>query len=225
MIDGFVRFLHLCRLLNQYSGKPGGLLSAGSFSTTTIGWMAIATGVSAIFAVIFLILMYTVTRALGTFNDFLNILIGISSVILAWMLYTEFQSKLPLISQIALALALVGAVFAIIGSVLVISGRTDFVLAGWYSGVGNALIGLWLVTFCCLTISSDVFPRSLAIFGIIAGAIMAIGLVGIPGMIAKIDSMESLPWYLYIAFFGWLGTYVLFPIWTFWLGRYLLNIK
>jgi hypothetical protein len=36
--------------------------------------------------------------------------------------------------QIALVLAMVGAIFTIIGSILIIYGYIDFVLAGWYSG-------------------------------------------------------------------------------------------
>lgn len=199
-------------------------MTTSGFSTAAIGWMAIATGVSAILAVIFLLLMYTVKRWFGRVNDYLNIIIGISSLILVWMLYAEHHSRSPLVSQIALAIALVGTIFAIIGSILAISGRTDFVLAGWYSGIGYALIGLWLMAFCYSLLRGDVLPHSLVIFGIITGAMMAIGLIGIPGTIAKIDSMESLPWYLYLAFFGWFGTYILYPIWAIWLGRNLLLI-
>ena len=125
-------------------------------------------------------------------------------------------------SQIALTLAMVGAIFTIIGSILIIFGFTDFILAGWYSSIGYALIGLWLATFCYSLLRSDTLPHNLVIFGIVVGAFMAIGLLGIPGIIARVDSMESLPWYLYVAFFGWLGTYILYPIWTIWLGRNLL---
>ena len=193
-----------------------------TFSSTTIGWVAIATGVIAILAVIFLTLMYTVNPSFGRINDIFNSLIGISSVVLAWMLYAEHHAKSPLISQIALTLAVVGASFTIIGSTLIIFGFTDFVLAGWYSGIGYALIGLWLAAFCYSLLRSDALPHNMVIFGIVVGAFMAIGLLGIPGILAGIDSMESMPWYLYIAFFGWLGTYILYPIWTIWLGRNLL---
>jgi hypothetical protein len=31
-----------------------------------------------------------------------------------------------------------------------------------------------------------------------------------------------MPWYLYVAFLGWLGTYIMYPVWTIWLGRNLL---
>lgn len=197
-------------------------MTTSSFSLATIGWVAFITGVSAILAVIFLTLMFTVNRSFGKVNDIFNSIIGVSSLVLAWMLYTEHYAKSPLMSQIALAFVVVGAIFTIIGSILVIYGFTDFVLAGWFTGLGNAMIGLWLVTFCYAMLRGDVFPHNLIVFGIVVGAIMAIGLVGIPGILAKIDSMESMPRYLNLAFFGYLGTYILFPIWTILLGRILL---
>jgi hypothetical protein len=197
-------------------------LTTTNYSIATIGWVAIATGVSAILAVIFLTLMYTVNQSFGRVNDVFNSIIGISSVVLAWMLYAEHHAKSPLMGQIALALAVVGAIFTIIGSILIIFGFTDFVLAGWYSGIGYALIGFWLAAFCYALLRGDTLPYNLVIFGIVIGAFMAIGLTGIPGIFAGIDSMESMPWYLYVAFFGWLGTYILYPIWTIWLGRTLL---
>jgi hypothetical protein len=95
------------------------------------------------------------------------------------------------------------------------------VLAGWYSSIGFALIGIWLILFCYSVLNINVLPQNLIIFGIVAGTFMAVGLFGIPGIIRGIDSMESMPWYLYVAFFGWLGTYILYPIWAIWLGRFL----
>jgi hypothetical protein len=198
-------------------------MTTSDFSNSITGWVAIFTGVSAILAVIFLILMYTVNQSFGKVNDVLNMVIGISSVVLAVMVYADHHARSPLLSQIALAIAVVGLIFTIIGSILIIFGFTDFVLAGWYSGIGFALIGIWLSIFCYTFQDINVLPHSLVIFGIVAGAFMAVGLLGIPGIIRGIDSMESMPWYLYIAFFGWLGTYILYPIWTIWLGRFLLS--
>jgi hypothetical protein len=197
-------------------------MTTSNLSTPTIGWVAILTGVSAILAVLFLTLMATVNNSFGRVNDVFNSIIGISSAVLAWMLYAEYHAKSPLMSQIALTLAVVGMIFTIIGSILIIFGFKGFVLAGWYSGIGYALIGLWLVGFCYAFLHGDALPHNLVIFGVVVGAFMAIGLLGIPGIFAGIDSMESMPWYLYIAFFGWLGTYILYPIWTIWLGRNLL---
>ena len=191
-------------------------------STSALGWTGIAVGVIAILAVVFLTLMATVNSSFGKVNDVFNSLIGISSVILAWMLFAEHQVRSPLMSRIGLALAVLGMVFTIIGSILIIYSYTDFVLAGWYTGIGNALIGLWLAAICYTLLSGDALPRSLIIFGIVAGAFMAVGLIGIFGILAGIDNMK-MPWYLYIAFFGYLGTYILYPIWAIRLGLILLS--
>jgi hypothetical protein len=197
-------------------------MTTNNLSSATTGWIAIATGISAILSVIFLALMYTVNPSFGRVNDIFNSVIGILSLVMAWMLYAEYHVKSPLMSQFAIALAVVGAIFTIIGSILIIFGFKGFVMAGWYSSIGYALIGIWLAGFCYAFLRGAMLPHNLVIFGIVVGAFMAIGLVGITGILAGIDSMESIPWYLYIAFFGWLGTYILYPIWTLWLGRYLL---
>ena len=196
-------------------------MTTSDLTPATIGWIAIFTGVVAILAVICLILMYTVNQSFGKVNDVLNIFIGVASVTLALMLYAEHHAKSPLLSQFALAFAVVGVIFTILGSILIIFGFTDFVLAGWYSSIGFALIGIWLIIFCYSFLNINVLPHNLIIFGIVSGAFMAVGLFGIPGIIRGIDSMESMPWYLYVAFFGWLGTYILYPIWAIWLGRFI----
>ena len=197
-------------------------MTTNNFSTATIGWVAIITGISAILAIIFLILMYAVNNSFGKVNDVFNSIIGISSVVLAWMLYAEHHAKSPVTSQIALVLAIVGAIFTIVGSTLIIFGFKSFVMAGWYTGIGYALIGLWLVLWSYSMLSMDVIPQSLVVFGIIVGAFMAVGLLGIPGIITRIDSMDTLPWYLYLAFLGYFGVYILYPTWAILLGRHLL---
>lgn len=198
-------------------------MTTNRISTSTIGWVALGTGISIVLAVLLLILMATGSMFLGAVNDVLNGIIGISSAVLAWMFYTEHRAKSPLISHMALALAIVGAIFSIVGSLLILYGFTDFFLAGLYSGLGNALIGLWLLAFCYSKQRNDELPHNLILFGLVVGAFMALGLMGIPGILARIDSMVSMPRYLYVALFGWLGTYVLYPIWTIWLGRHLLS--
>ncbi|MCE9644845.1 MAG: hypothetical protein K8S20_02510 [Chloroflexi bacterium] len=197
-------------------------MTTNNFSTSTAGWIAIVTGATIILAVVFLILMYTVNGRFGTVNDVLNGLVGILSVALAWMLYAGYHAKSPWMSQIALALTVAGAIFAMIGSVLIIFEFTGFVLAGWYTGIGNALIGLWLAAFCYSLLHTDSLPHNLVFFGLVAGGFMIMGMLGIPGILARVDTMDSLPWYLGTGYLGFLGTYVLYPIWAIWLGRILL---
>ena len=199
-------------------------MTTGTFSPSAVGWVAIAMGGAVIVAVINLTLMYTVNGPFfGTINDVFNAIIGILSVVLAWMLYAEFHAMLPLMSQVALVLAAVGAIFTIVGSVLIIFGFTDFVLAGWVTGGGNALIGIWLLTMCTSLLGGDIVPHNLVVFGIVVGSFMTMGLLGIPGILARVDTMESLPWYLSASYLGFLGTYILYPIWAIWFGQILIK--
>lgn len=198
-------------------------MTTNRFSTSTIGWVALGTGMAVILALLFLTLMFTVSISFGGVNDVLNGIFGISSAVLAWMLYAEHRAKSPSLSHIALALAFAGAIVSIVGSVLILYGFTDFLLAGLYSALGNALIGLWLVAFCYSMQRTPMLHHHLSSFGFVVGACMALGLIGIPGILARIDNMDSMPGYLYIALLGWLGTYVLYPIWTIWLGQRLLS--
>ena len=191
-------------------------------NSSTIGWIALGTGITIIIAVLSLILMFTVGMFFGAVNDVFNGVFGMSSAVLAWLLYAEHRAQSPLISRMALTLALVGAIVSMIGSVLILFDFTGFLLAGLYSCLGNAFIGVWLVALCYTMQRSDRFPHSLISFGLVAGSVMALGLIGITGILARIDDLAFLPWYLYLALFGWLGTYILYPIWTIWLGKYLL---
>jgi hypothetical protein len=198
-------------------------MAAENFTSGTVGWMAISTGIAGILALVFILLFYAFGQPFGTLNDIFNGLLAIASGALACGLYAEYHAKSPLASQIALVLALVGVVIAVIGSVLVIFKFTGWVLAGFYTGVGDALIGLWLAMFCYAMLRHNTLSHNLVLFGLVVGVLMAFGLISILGIISRIDSMDSMPWYLNIGYVGFLGTYVLYPIWTIWLGRMLLS--
>jgi len=192
-------------------------------SFATIGWIAIASGISAILAVVFLGMMATINIFFGTINDILNSVLAILMAVLAWMLYSQFHAKSALMSQVAFVLAVIGAILAVVGSVLVIFRFTGFVLAGWYTGLGYAMLGLWLAAFCYSILGNDVFPNKLLVFGIVTGIAMAMGILSIFGIMFRLDSFEALPWYLNIAYLAFLGIYILYPIWAIWFGRVLLS--
>jgi hypothetical protein len=196
-------------------------MNTNNFPRSAVGWMAIVTGVSAILAALFLLLMYTVEPSFGRLNDILNAILGVASGLLVWMLYPHHRASSPLLSGLALVLALVGVIFTLAGSVLIVFDVTGYVLAGFYTAVGNALIGVWLAAFCrsALRKAGGLLPHNLARFGLVVGAIMALGVLCIPGILAGVDAMGSLPWYLLGGFFGFLGTYLFYPIWTLWFGR------
>jgi hypothetical protein len=198
-------------------------MTTSNFSSFMIGWVAMVTGIVGLLALAFLILFFTIGQPFGTFNDICIGLAAILSALLAWMLYPYYHTQSPLLSQVALFVAVIGALVVAAGSVLVIFGITGYFLSGLYMAAGNALIGLWLLGLNYSVQHSNPWSHGLIISGIVVGVFMALGLATIPGIINGIDTWEPAPWYvIYVGQAGGLGWLVLYPIWCILLGRIFL---
>jgi len=197
-------------------------------SSTTIGWIAIITGIVAIVGLIFIALFYALIESggdsFGTLNDLCVALGGILSGILVWRLYPIHRSHAPRASHFALGSGMVGACLAPFGSGLVIFNITGWLLAGLVTTFGYALIGLWLLGLNYSARRWLAFPQRLAQFGILAGGVMASGILAGPGILARTDAMESSQWFVLTALYvGGLGWNILYTIWCIWLGHLLLS--
>jgi hypothetical protein len=193
------------------------------YSSSAVGWAAIATGIVGLLALVCLLVFFAGVRPFGPLNDLAIGLAALLSGLLAWLLYPEFHARSPLLSQLALISALAGAVVVVAGSVLVISGRTGWFLAGLYMAAGNGLIGLWLLASSYSARSGPAWPQSLVVSGLAVGLILALGLATIPGIVRGLDAWAAAPWYVnYIGQAGALGYLLAYPLWCIWLGRTLL---
>lgn len=194
-----------------------------NFSSVTIGWIAIATGIAGLLGLAFIILFFTVGQPFGTLNDICIALTAILSVVLVWMLYPRHHAQSLLLSQVTLVIAMLGAILVMVGSALAISGVKGWFLSGLYMAAGNALIGLWLLGLNYSALRDNSLPHGLAIFGLISGVILALGLVTIPGIFRSIDTQEyELTIVNYIWWTSSLGYLALYPTWCILLGRILL---
>ena len=197
-------------------------MTTGDFSSI-IGWVAIATGIAGLLGLVFIILFFTVGQPFGTLNDICIGLMAILSVVFVWMLYPWHHAQSPFLSQVALVIAMLGALLVMVGSVLAISGVKGWFLSGLYMAAGNAMIGLWLLALNYSALRDNPFPQSLVIFGLISGVILALGLVTIPGIFRGIDTQEyEYTIFNYIWWTSSLGYLALYPIWCILLGRILL---
>jgi hypothetical protein len=197
-------------------------MTANNFPSRTPGWLAIAIGAVALVGVVSLILFFTFGSLFGTLNDLCIAIEAILSALLAWVLYPAHQALSPRLSQFMLAAALAGALVAFIGSAFIIFDITGWFLAGLMNFFGFALFGLWLLSFNYLARRMDRWPRRLVQFGLVSGASMAIGLLTGPGIFGRVDNPELAPWFWYVAPVASLGWLLLYPIWSFWLGRLIL---
>lgn len=195
-----------------------------TFSSSSIGRIAIAIAVVELIGLVFITLFYSIGGLFGPLNDLCVGLGGILSGGLAWMLYPMHRSHAPRLSRFTLGAALIGACIAPVGSGLVILRVTGWFFAGLVTTFGYSLIGLWLLALSYSALRWRAFPRRLAQLGIIAGAITAIGLLASPGILVGTDAINSAQWFVLASMFlGGLGWAILYTIWCMWLGRLLAS--
>lgn len=185
-------------------------------TTLGAGRIAFAIAWTALASVILLILFYAVGGPFGAINDVGNGALGILSAVLAWRLYALDRPGTP--RGLGLVAAALGAAVMVIGSVLIITDVTGWLLAGLVSSFGGCLIGTWLLGF---NGRDQRLPRGLARWGIVAGLVMLTGLLSAPGIVAGTDDTSDLAWYVALGNASWLGIYLLYPLWAFRLGRLL----
>ena len=176
---------------------------------------ALAVGVVAAGSAVCLATYFVVGGPFGTINDLGNAAVGVISGCLAWRLRRYVSSRA---AGVAVGSALIGAAITVVGSALAVSGTTGLLFAGLVSSVGFAGIGAWLVVLNRSADGAAAWPRQLRTLGIAAGALMAVGVITAPGILLRLDDMETAPAWVWIGFLGWLGTYVAYPAWAIWTG-------
>jgi hypothetical protein len=207
----------------EHVAHVGGVMRANNFPSRTLGWLAIAIGGVTLIGVVSLFLFFTFGKFFGTLNDLCVAIEAILSALLAWMLYPAHRALSPRLSRFVLTAALVGALVVSIGSAFVVFDITGWFFAGLMNFFGYALVGLWLLGLNYFAQRMDRWPRRLVQFGLVSGTIMAIGLLTSPGIVGRVDDPELAPWFWYVAPVASLGWLLFYPIWSIWLGRFLLT--
>lgn len=184
----------------------------------SIGGLAIGIGALIAAAVGSIAAYYAVGARgpLGPINDILNGAAGAMTSILAFSLHRHRLGG----AVGGVAAAVLGGGVVVWGSILVLTSRTGWLFAGLVSGVGFALLGVWLALLNRSPAAAR-FPRGLRRLGVGTGVVMSLGFVLLPAIVARYDDAESAPWWVWLGFQGLAGTYVLYPVWAIWLGRIL----
>lgn len=188
-------------------------------------WLAIVLGGVTLLGVVLLILFFTFGSFFGTLNDLCVAIESILCASVAWIFYPAHRVRLPRFSQFMFISALVvGALVVFVGSALVICDITGWFLADLMVHFGYALVGLWQLGLdYYFAQRRRTWPRRLVRFGLITGAIMAIGLLTGPGIVGRVEHSGLAPWFVNVGQVGSLGWLLLYPIWSIWLDRLLLS--
>ena len=181
------------------------------------GWVAIALAIVTVVTVVCLIIFYLVAGPFGSINDAGNGLIGVLSAVLAFLLQRRAGGP------VGVVVAVTGAAVAVWGSLLVMTGTTAFVLAGFVSTIGFGLIGAWLAMMAWSPMADD-WSNGLRRLARVTSVAMVIGgIAAVPGALMGIDDFGHVPAWLWLFSLAWLGIYVLYPTWALWFGRRLIG--
>jgi hypothetical protein len=183
--------------------------------------LALAVGVVGLASVVSLALFFAIQGPFGTINDWSIGVFGALTAVLAIVLHRLGLIAPPSRAMLASGAAVVGGAIVVVGSALVISDTTGFLLAGLVESLGFALIGIWLIALNRSGASTLHRPQRLRDLGTVAGIVMAIGFVVVPGIAMGLDDMDTAPVWVWVGFVGWLGIFFLYPIWSLWFGTIL----
>jgi hypothetical protein len=156
----------------------------------------------------------------GALNDWLIAVTAVLGGVLV-LVADSASLEMPHDGRLAAGAAVAGAAVVAAGSALVLTGTTGFFLAGLVQSVGFALLGAWLMATSRAMARARNSPRRLSTLGTVAGALMAVGLVAVPGVLLRVDDVASAPAWAWIAEVSWLGIFFAYPLWAIALGRHL----
>ena len=189
------------------------------YAPSTIGRVALAAGAAGMAALALAVLAFVFDRAFGRFGDGVSVLTSVLTAGLSMLLFPEHYSREPQLAWMAFSLALLGSFLAAFGSVLAATGAASWFLAQLYVATGYGFLGIWLVILNISARAVNTFPHRAVSIGLLAGAVMALGITAIPGILGGGDSEASAPWLSrYVGRAGTLGWLVLYPLWCIWLG-------
>jgi len=182
--------------------------------------LAIAIAIAAVASVITLILLYAGIPFFGPVNDLINAVSAILIVIFMWQFHVILEEKNPAMAILLQLAALVGVVLISGNSVLVAFGKMDWKDGGMYTGIGYALIGLWLVGMLLVLRDQAFLNSGLVNLGLAAGVCLLFGFLAGPLLAEKLTIVfMPLVWVAYAATgAGW----ILFPVWCW---RLAANLK
>ena len=183
----------------------------------TTASIAMAAGAVAIAADAAFGVFSSVGEPWGSINDVGNGAFGVLAGWLAWSV--RRRTGLP-----AACLGLAGAAVAVAGSWLVLGGQTGWLLAGFVSTAGFSLIGPSVFLTSRSLEADGLVSRAIGRLGAAAGLIMSLGITGILPAAMRIDDAATAPGWAWLTFGGWIGAFLLYPVWSIIVGRRALQV-
>lgn len=161
-------------------------------STTFIGRITIAAGVTAAIQIILLILMFSVaTEPYGPISDYVYAITPILMIPMMFAFRHIYQAQHVGGSQWALVLGIIGAAIASLNQVVFLLKVIDLKQSMLGASVGIGLIGITILLYSLFSRTSPDFPNWFVIFGVVLGVAMALGLIFGPFFLDDVFALST----------------------------------
>jgi hypothetical protein len=183
-------------------------------SSRFAGWSAYASALATILSFVTIILFFSGVGLFGTINDISSVFQVLFMLPLALVLYRLSSSNTRMLNIVGVMFGVAGMITVSVGQSLLVVGTITYQQSLSFVPAGAA-IGIWLLLVDFQALYSRVFPRRLALTGILAGISYLVTVVGF-----LVGGQESPVFYA-----GGLILVISYPIWAIWLGRVCLSGK
>jgi hypothetical protein len=177
-------------------------------SSRFAGWSAYASALATILSFVAIILFFSGSGLFGTINDIFSVFQVLFMLPLTLVFYRLSSSNTRMLNIVGAMFGVVGMITVAVGQSLLVVGMITYQQSLSFVPAGAA-IGIWLLLVDFQALSSRVFPRRLALTGILAGIGYLVTVVGF-----LFGGQESPVFYG-----GGLILVVSYPIWAIWLAR------
>jgi hypothetical protein len=172
------------------------------------GWCAYVSATATILTFVSAVLFFSLGQPFGTLNDVASVFQLIFMLPLALILYLIFRPHNQWLSFLAATLGMSGML--VVGTVqsLLVAGVITYQQTVPFVPFGSA-IGGWLILSGYLSLTSQLFPRTLAWAGLLAGV----------GYIVTVAGFTLGGYQNPVFYAGGLLMLISYSTWAFWLGR------
>ena len=186
-----------------------------AFSAARTGQTATAISLAAIVAVITLTLLYSGFPFFGPVNDLTNAVAGVLYFTLALQIHPLQRTRSAANANLLLAAAAAAMLLTSINSVMVAFGQLDWQTGGIYTALGLGFLGIWLLGTLRSGILQQHLTERVSKLGLFTGFAMLVGFAAGPLFTGWTVSNAL----VYVSYIGAAAGWLLFPVWTFFLGK------
>jgi hypothetical protein len=192
---------------------------------TLAGWCAIAAGIVMIVSGLFLAAFFATGRdALGRANDATSVVFAVL-LVPAVLAVGDLLGSSGIWSTVTMVLGLISIGLVAVTSLLTAAGKLTVRQLTIWQGGSFAVLMAWVILVSLVGLAAGLLPSGLCLVGVAAGVLTSIAAISIGVEVRRVGvaSLSDMSRPPIVPIVATLGAAVALPLWSIWLGIWLLG--